>query len=201
MSDNNTKEALMKATMDIVAEGGLNNFSMKKVTDRVGVSEALVYKHFQTKDNLLYSCFERTHMEIGRLLGTLNVLKSQYTQTELYQAVRMYWTIYFGFLIKNGNATLYYFLYRDSSYIKDIHEHDDEARRSYFLEFGDFFDLIDKKYNIYQKVAGEHLWMYILDVTGLFAKRVILGELPNTPDSIENIRQLIFGGIMGILQM
>ncbi len=200
MPDCNTKKAMMQATMEIVAEGGLNNFSMKKVTERVGVSEALVYKHFHTKENLLYSCFEAIHIEIGRLMGTLNILKVQFDQNELYQAVRLYWMIYFDHLVKNGSATLFYFAYRDSSYIKDIQAHNDEAKQGYFNEFVSFFNLIDAKRHIYEKIPSDHLWTYILDTTGIFAKRVIRGELADTPESREAILKLIFGGIMGVLE-
>ena len=42
MKGTERKEHLMEATMELVAEGGLHNFSMKKVTDRVGCSEMLL---------------------------------------------------------------------------------------------------------------------------------------------------------------
>ena len=52
--EKNRKYDLIDATMRVVAENGLPAFSMKKVTNLAGVSEALIYKHFETKEKLLY---------------------------------------------------------------------------------------------------------------------------------------------------
>ena len=43
----------------------------------------------------------------------------------------------------------------------------------------------------------DYLWIYIIDVTGVFAKRVIRGELPDTEESYENIWRLISKGVSG----
>lgn len=54
---NQTQKNLMNAAMDIIAEVGLDGFSMKQVTNRVGVTTAVVYQYFGTKEALLYQCF------------------------------------------------------------------------------------------------------------------------------------------------
>lgn len=64
----NKKAESMDAAMEIVAEIGFAAFSMKKVTNRIDVAEGLIYKHFYTKDNLFYCCFEPVHKQIADYL-------------------------------------------------------------------------------------------------------------------------------------
>ncbi len=192
------KTALMLAAIDTVAENGLHGFSMKKVTDRLGVSEALIYKHFGTKENLLYTCFESIHRRIGNLFANFDYPQCN-TKEDIYTIVKSCWMLYFDFLVKNGNATLFYFIYRDSSYVKKIREHDDEAKTSFFKDFVGFFNAIDSVFHIYEKTSADHLWTYILDTSGIFAKCVIRGELPATRESTENIWMLISRGMFGLL--
>ncbi len=197
--ENNAKGILQKATIDLVAEEGLHGFSMKRVTQRAGVSEALVYKHFGTKENLLFSCFLSVHKQIGALFNNLNILALNHTKAEMYTAVRMYWMIYFDYLVRHGNETIFYFSFRDSTFTEKIRAHRPEDAVTTFKDFAGFVDAVDAKVNLYNTTTQEHLWTYVLDTTGMFARRVIRGDLPNTPESIEHIWRLIFGGIAGLL--
>ncbi len=191
---------LISATVDIVAESGLSAFTVKKAADKVGVSEALVFKYFGTKDELLYASFESVHKSIGNMLAGLDLLSGCKSMEDVYRVVKTYWMTYFDFLVKNGNATLFYFMYRDSPYVNLIRDNDEVAKTTYFESFVGFFYAMDSIFHIYDKTSNEHLWTYVLDATGLFAKRVIRGELPDTPESRENVWTLISGGMLGLLQ-
>ena len=105
--------------MRVVAENGLPAFSMKKVTNLAGVSEALIYKHFETKEKLLYLCFETVHRQIAALFDKMEIPPLQAPQ-EIYEAVRAMWMTYFSFLVQNSYRTIYYFEYRDSRYIRQM---------------------------------------------------------------------------------
>ena len=139
------------------------------------------------------------HTAIGNLFGNMSAAMQCRTKEELYSAIRFCWMMYFDYLVKHGNETIFYFAYRDSSYVAEIQKHDDEARLTYFKEFVHFFNALNSQLHVYEKVGSTHLWTYILDTTGIFAKRVIRGELPNTPESFEMIWQLLSGGIAGLL--
>lgn len=199
MGQKNRKKDLIDATMQIVAESGLTAFSMKKVTNRVGVGETLIYKHFETKENLLYICFETVHRQIAALFDEVQMPELQ-TPQDIYDTVRTLWMRYFSFLVQNGYRTIFYFEYRESPYIRRIQEKDDEARETYFQSFVQLFMLFDAQFHICEKTDQDHLWTYILDTTGIFAKRVIRGELPDTEESRENIWRLISGGVFGLLK-
>ena len=65
----NRKRKLLETAIHIVAEEGLGSFSMRKTTEQAGVSEALIYKHYESKENLLRVCFETVSGEIRTLFS------------------------------------------------------------------------------------------------------------------------------------
>lgn len=192
------KEEFIDAAMLIVAEGGLDNFSMKKVTGKIGVSEALIYKYYPTKENLLYSCFESVHKSIARLFNGLKTPDFT-TAAEVYGFIRELWLKYFTFLVKSGYKTIFYFDYRDSVHIRQIAERDGEVRNTYFKDFSDLMHAFNENFHFAQKSDTSILWTYILDTSGIFAKRIIRGEIADLPVHHEQIWQLLSGGILGLL--
>jgi AcrR family transcriptional regulator len=53
------REQILDRALDLVQRDGLANLTMKKVTRRVGFSEAAIYRHFPTKGALLLGLFDR----------------------------------------------------------------------------------------------------------------------------------------------
>ncbi len=194
------KEEFLDATMRVVAENGLDNFSMKKVTNRIGVSEALIYKYFSSKENLLYTCFESVHKRIAALYNGVKIPAIS-TAEEIYNFSRALWTTYFTFLVDNGYKTIYYFDYRDSPHIRKITERDDEAKHTYFKDFAVLLHALADRFPLKQEIDSPFLWTYILDTSGVFAKRVIRGELPSNEETFERIWQLLSGGILGLIRV
>lgn len=193
------KEEFIDVTMLIVAEGGLDNFSMKKVTRKIGVSEALIYKYYPTKEILLYSCFESVHKSVARLFNGMKM--PQCTAPEgIYSFIRELWLKYFTFLVHNSYKTIFYFDYRDSAHIRQITERDEEAQHTYFKDFSELIHSVNQSFHFSQRSDTSVLWTYILDTSGIFAKRIIRGEIADTPEYYEYIWQLLFGGILGLLR-
>lgn len=52
------KEKIVMTTIFLIHEMGVNNISMKEIGRREGVSEASLYKHFKSKEELLLSVME-----------------------------------------------------------------------------------------------------------------------------------------------
>ncbi len=199
MGNPTKKELLLDKTMQIVAENGLLSFSMKQVTKAVGTSEGLIYRHFETKENLLFQCFQSIDREIAALF-TDEKIPPLTSGEEVYRYIKELWMRYFKFLIQNNYKTLYYFEYRDSPYIAAVSEYGELAANTYFKGFVDVFEVLSNKYHVLEKTNADYLWTYILDVTGIFAKRVVRKELPGDPQGCENAWNLIFQGIFGLLK-
>lgn len=194
----NRKQELLEACMQVIAEDGLSAFSMKKVTMRVGVSEALVYRHFATKDKLLNACYDTVHRQIAALYDEFPHSIPE-TREEMYELIYRLWMTYMAFLVKNNYRTIFYFEYRDSAYLRGIRNQATADQHTYFKSFHNIYIGFEKRFHIKEQTSADHLWTYILDTAGIFAKRIIRGELPDTQESYENTWRLIFGGIEGLL--
>lgn len=193
------KVEILDASMKMVCEHGLPAFTTKKVAEYMGISESLIYKYFPSKDNLLYDCFEVVHKKIASfMVGIVHAQKA----TEMSEAefARQLWLSYFDLLVKGDYRTIFYFAYRDSKHIKKVLEHHDEAIHSYSKDFACIVAVLDGKYKIFSREDSHLLWTYILDTTGMFARRTIVGDLPKTRKNAELIWTLIFRGIKGLIK-
>ena len=54
-----TRARILEALAQIVAEGGLSDFSVQVVADRCGVSHRTVYRHFPTRESMLNGLVEQ----------------------------------------------------------------------------------------------------------------------------------------------
>lgn len=196
----NKKDELMDATMRVISENGFGGFSMKQVTQLACVGETLVYKHFETKENLLHECFLKFHKLINEFSANYSVDEFQkWVQNgNVDKAVDIFkevWMDYLDFLITNSFRTVYYFEYRDSIYVQNVLQ-----KRNLFYEehLSDFY------YGF--KVSGElfHLnnfdrihifWTHVLDGVGRYACKVIKGEIADTKENRELMWAMTYGGI------
>ena len=125
----------MQAAVEIVAKEGLTNFSMRKVTEKVGVSEALIYKYFGTKDQFLFECYISMHGAIGAMFEDFDMPPIR-SRADTEAVCEQLWRKYFAFLIKGRERTIFYFEYRDSPYIERVKQNFEADRRGIFRYFG-----------------------------------------------------------------
>ena len=59
MSPSDTREALLNAAAELLAESGLGEATTQKVARRAGVAEGTIYRHFPSKEAVLEAVFAR----------------------------------------------------------------------------------------------------------------------------------------------
>lgn len=75
------KEEIVKATLDLIGEKGIESLRTSEIADRVGFSEAALYKHFSTKEEIIKATI-RTAGE--RIIDSLLITASEAeTENEL----------------------------------------------------------------------------------------------------------------------
>lgn len=192
----NRKMEMLDATMQIVAEVGFENFSMKMVPDKIGVSEALLYKYYHTKEELLYSCYMSILSDIENLF--MNFDEPEYDSKEsLHEFFYELWKRYFDLFVDGKYRTIYYFAYRDSKYMQMVKDRDYDSEKNYFSKFEEVYK--KTKEHSFKDVNDEYLWTYMNETTGLFARKIIKGELEDNRENRETVCKLIFGGISRIV--
>ena len=170
---------------------------MAKVAAAAGATERLIYQHFGTRENFLYECYCAVNREIAARFDEIPVMTGEGLTPE--ETVRTLWTMFFQYLVKGGNNTLFYLEYRNSENARVIRAESEEERNSCFRSFVRLFNSLNSRFHVEQKVNIHVLWAYLLDVTGLFASRVIRGQLPATEESFESVWKLFSGGVLGLM--
>lgn len=193
----NKKDELLDATMQVISENGFGGFSMKQVTQLVGVGETLVYKHFDTKENLLHECFLKFHEEISEFLKgySLEELRQKAMEEGVLVVFQKVWMDYLDFLVRGSYHTVYYFEYRDSIYVQNVLK----RRELFYLEhLSDF----EERFNAFSDMLGldsrdkiHIFWSNILDGIGKYACRIIRGEISDSPQNREMMWRMVCGGI------
>lgn len=72
-----TRDRIMEAAIDLFTEQGFDKTSLREVAERVGVTKAALYYHFQSKEELLASLIERVHGIGNHGLDLLQTLPGQ----------------------------------------------------------------------------------------------------------------------------
>lgn len=53
----NTKEKILRSTLELASEVGMGNVSLQKIADRVGVRKATLFSHYKSKDEIFTALY------------------------------------------------------------------------------------------------------------------------------------------------
>lgn len=194
MSKMAKKDLLLDATMRLVAENGLMSLSMQMVTKMAGTAEGLIYKHYQTKENLLLQCYLHIYKEIRECIEDDSDIIGIGPQTDLYAFLHDLWIKYFDYFLQSGYKALYFYEYRNSSYMKTATQNGDINPKEFFRKTAENFFLLDEKFHILSKTDLKSFFMYVTDLTLTFVVRIINGDGSCDDAKRENIWSLLWGG-------
>ncbi|WP_286236903.1 TetR/AcrR family transcriptional regulator [Neptuniibacter halophilus] len=76
---------LLAAATDIIAEGGVESLSIRRLADRVGVSRTAPYHHFKDKNALLCAIAEQGFEQQDALVESIAANPDQLTARELFE--------------------------------------------------------------------------------------------------------------------
>jgi len=62
---------IIRATIQLMADEGAHNFSIRKVASRIGVTEPAIYRHFESKDDLMINLATYISRNWHELFGEL----------------------------------------------------------------------------------------------------------------------------------
>jgi len=95
--DSETRKAqIINAAMEIISEGSNQNLVMVKIAERIGVTDAALYKHFKTKNNMLLFMLDGVE---GAMVKKLIEHTSKYSDPR--EKLRNILSYQFNFIQKN----------------------------------------------------------------------------------------------------
>ena len=191
MARANKQEELMNTTYVVVAENGIDTFSMKTVTTRLGVSEGLIYKYFDTREGLLFKSFVAFEAQISELMK--NYAEETIEGETLEQRRERIWKGYFNFLLENNYKSLFYFEYRWSYRYADYRKMANSVNSEYYDSMQEFGKVI-LGHPAKSAMDRENV-SWVIENTGFYVKKVLLGDMEKSDEIIHKVYQLIFFGV------
>ncbi len=192
----NSSDQIIASAIKCVSIHGLSGTRTQMIAKESGLSEAMIFKLFGSKDELLRVCFETVDKEIAALFNGLKFGMAQIKDNP-ETAVYLLWTQYFKWLISHKEETLFYFAYRTTPFFQEFEK---TRKAPWFEDFVAIFYAFDGEYGLYEKISPTILWTQVLTVTQLYAKLVIEGAIPSDEATIQSIFKIQMGSICEMLK-
>ncbi len=182
--------------MKAVRRYGLEGVRIQNVSEFAEISPGAIYRHFEGKEQLLVECFTYVDKQVavifeGMTLNPLAMLANP------MGTVKGLWLPYFRFWTARPDETIFYHRFRDSSFFP---KYDKSRDVTYFNTFIGMIRVFKRVFPSLDRINQDLLWLHVLTSTVLYAKYVVEGTLPNTPETEDTVFQLLATGLSGYLK-
>ena len=191
-----TKTRIIFAAIKAVRQYGLEGVRIQNVSELAGVSSGAIYRHFESKDQLLVECFMYVDRQVAAIFEHLTFDPSLML-TDPMGAIEGLWLPYFRFWTAHPDETVFYHRFRDSTFFPQYDKHRDVA---YFKTFIGMVHAFKEVFPSLDKMNQDLLWLHVLTSTVMYAKYVVEGTLPNNRETERTIFQLLTTGLSGYLR-
>lgn len=179
---------IIHGVTELGAECGIYGMTSKSIAKKCECSEGVIFKHFNTLDELKRDVYYSIDNEIYESLKTLKL-----DETDLKSSVWTIWNKYFDFLLLHPTKTKYYKNFRASNlYVSHAHAEDNEHYRAIM---GAINTLVEK-FGLYKRISYDVLWFFIIDNSLSFALKISDGTIENTEVNKKMIFDIIFKQII-----
>lgn len=173
-------DIFIESTIRLVSQIGIENTRTRDVAEMAGFSEATLFRHFETKEDLLNRTFLYVDEELSNIL-TKNAYIRQPDNTPFEFALYHIWHQIYRFLLDHPEETIFLIRFRYSSlYTNEIRE----KREAYNGAFDRAYEVIERALNLAGGTYRGVLVNYIFEVTLCFTEKIINGRIEDN-ESIE----------------
>lgn len=173
---------------------GLDGVRIQHIGALAGTVTSNIYAYFKSKDALMRACFDLVDRQIAHIFDLIQLDPNAFEEAP-EQEVRRLWSAYFRWLVAHPDETVFYHRYRDSPAFPAVQRAQDF---SYFASFTHMLQMFQARYHIYDHVDQQVLWLHVLTGTVMYAKYVVEGVLPDTPQTEDSIFRLTMDGLRGL---
>lgn len=190
-----TRMRIISAAMKAVRQYGLEGVRIQNVSKLARISSGAIYRHFESKDQLLVECFTYVDKQAAEVFEHI-AFDPQAILSDPVDAIRGIWLPYFRFWTSHPDEAIFYHRFRDSASFPQY----DKIRDVPY--FGAFMEMVYAFKNVFpdlDRMNQDLLWLHVLTSTVMYAKYVVEGVLPNTRETEDTIFYLLATGLCGYL--
>lgn len=184
--DENKKEAIFKATKELLNEIGFADASMSKIAKRAGVSAATIYVYFENKDDMLKKLYLDVKQNLFQALHAV-LDESQPVRYAVEQAMRSYLT----FILENEADYLFLEQFSNSPMLENLCIEEEVP------SFGSLFAIIakGKREGLLRPVDDYLLIHYCYLPISQLAKEQMKGNTQISEEAIQTIIDMSWNAI------
>lgn len=183
-----TSRKIIQGVTELGAENGMYGMTSKAISKKCECSEGVIFKHFNTLDELKKQVYYNIDSEIYQSIKNVSI-----DESDIKASVWNIWNKYFDFLLNNPTKTKYYKNFRNSNlYISHDHAEDNDHYRTIMSAINE----ISERLGLYKKISYDVLWFFIIDNSLSFAMRISDGSIENTEKNKQTIFNIIFNQII-----
>ena len=191
-----TKTRIIMAAIKAVRQYGLEGVRIQNVSELAGISPGALYRHFESKDQMIEECFTYVDKQAAAIFDHLKL--NPFTMlTDPMGAVKSLWLPYFRFWTAHPDETVFYHRFRDSAFFP---KYDKTRDFTYFGRFSRMVQLFMRTFPALERINQDLLWHHVLTSTVMYAKYVVEGALPNNEETEDTVFQLLSTGLSGYLK-
>jgi AcrR family transcriptional regulator len=110
------KEKLQRSTFTLVAAGGIESVTVRKVATGCGLSDPYIYQCYSDLTELMTDAFLRIDKEIASSIASVIRKQVQGNETAVEESCWLLWSTYWQFLLSDPDKIVFYWRFYQSSY-------------------------------------------------------------------------------------
>ena len=183
------KDMLLDAAVRSYVKSGVQGLTTKALAKEAECSEALIYKYFRSKDELICEAYLRMHGKIDEKLSAIDIPMDA-GRKELTEFAVSLWDTMFDFFVGLGAESLFYFGYR----LSDGFLADKERTKPNDSKFLPLIEWLANRLGL--DVPASEYRTFVTYTTGAFVQSFVNGDLPYTEENVATVRRMVFGGVL-----
>ncbi len=183
------KDKLQRSTFSLVASGGIESVTVRKVATGCELSDPYIYQCYSDLTDLMTDTFMRIDKEIAYLIASVIRKQAQTEAYDLEEKCWLLWSAYWKFLMDYAERTIFYWrFYQSGYYTKELLE----ERQKNFAAFIDFVQNAGAQLGFSDITALDSVVSMIIDDSVSVAVKIHLGYMPQSAVSAEDIYHSVF---------
>lgn len=188
----NIRDTIIYSTIYEASVNSLHKIKTIEIARNSGCSEANIFKIFNNKCNLLLESYLNA-IRIMENEVDINYPKNIKSVDRLVSFTTELWNQYIYYFISKQHFTSFVYEYRLSYfYSPSIAKYETRIESPIIM----FLDNINETFSIYKILPREVFIGFVINSALSFAKKIIDGEVEEKAEKVEDMYQIVFGGII-----
>lgn len=189
------KDMILDTAMSLMAREGMPDFSLKKIASEIGCSEALIYRYYPSKKDLVRACMNRT-TELDMVLFGEVIPKSVEGITDIPERIKAISDTYLRYHIEHWSETLAFEQLRKLIMFEKLEKDYEEFQYKVMAMSAEAMGIQPYYNELGEIVPFFAWWALVVQTTVFFIRKIRDGILPDDQHTCDIFFDILYHGSM-----